>query len=68
MTGLDRVSLLFAFLCVGAYASGDLHLFDLANAVLGPVIALSSYRRRAWAAFVLNVTFTVVGIVGLLAH
>lgn len=66
MTRLDRIALVLAFVCVGAYASGNFHAFDLANALGGPIIALSSYRRKAWAALLLNVTFTLVGIAGLI--
>lgn len=68
MTRLDTISLGCAGLCVAAYASGDLHTFDVANAVLGWPIGYASLRHKAWAALVLNITFTLVAIVGLLTH
>lgn len=49
-----------------AYATGSLHTFNLANAVLFVPVALPAAIRRAWNAAAISTAFGIIGLVAVL--
>lgn len=62
----DIVGWVGTVLVLAAYATGSLHTFNLANAILFVPVALPAAVRRAWSAAAISTAFGIIGLVATL--